>query len=219
MKRLRRWEKFTIFESRLPDNLLFKFESEDQGVFRLKFSNMGRYLAACCTMGSGRTIIKIFDIEKEEDHLIVVLSGHSDLIHDIDWSYKDKYLCTASSDCSCKVWELKNLTKNHSDALNYDTNKNIFYECVIPHPSFVYGSKFHPVRDEKNQFLATICFDGKVRIWRVDIPFEENVDAFYLLESKSILDSPNFTQPSANYEMEENLEEETLKLIMNPQDD
>lgn len=171
-------------------------------------------------MGSGRTIIKIFDIEKEDEHHVVSLAGHQDLIHDIDWSYKDQYLCTASSDYTCKVWELKNIAKGHTDRLNYDSNKNVFFECVIPHPSFVYGSKFHPVKDDRNLILATICYDGKVRIWRVEIPMDENEDHYYELKSMSILDAPNFEHPNASiYEGDDNLEDETLKLIMNPQDD
>lgn len=181
MKRLRRWEKFANFESIMPDRLLHRFDSEGQGAFRIKFSNMGRYLAACCTMGSNRTIIKIFDVEKEDDQHVATLAGHQDLIHDIDWSYKDQYVCTASSDFTCKVWELKNINKNHTDRLNYDSNKNVFFECVIPHPSFVYGSKFHPVKDDRNLFVATICYDGKVRIWRVEIPMDENEDLYYEL--------------------------------------
>ena len=223
MKRLRRWEKFANFESVLPDKRQFKFESEDQGAFRIKFSNMGRYLAACCTMGSGRTIIKIFDIEKDSDHEsphIASLAGHQNLIHDIDWSYKDKYICTASSDCSVKVWELRNLLATNTEKLNYDGNKHLFFECSIQHPSFVYGSKFHPVKDDRSLFIATICYDGKVRIFRVDTPLSEQSNYPDLLETVSIFDAPSFTHQNVSaYDGDENLEDETLRLIMNPQDD
>jgi WD40 repeat protein len=89
--RLRRWEKWNQFDSILPNRLVLKLESEDQGCFKLKFSRYGKYLAACCTLGNNRTIIKIYDIEKDYDNTEpqAILPGHADLIHDIDWSPDD----------------------------------------------------------------------------------------------------------------------------------
>lgn len=48
--KLRRWEKFYEFPSVLPDRLVHKFESEEQGTFKIKFSHSGKYLAAACTL-------------------------------------------------------------------------------------------------------------------------------------------------------------------------
>jgi jouberin len=104
IKLLKRWEKFVDLPSELPDLKIWKFETEALGAFKLKFSNRGKYLAAACTMASSKTIVKIFDVENGE--LKIVLRGHHDLIHDIQWSLNDNYLITTSADCSVKVWNL-----------------------------------------------------------------------------------------------------------------
>ena len=63
IKRLRKWEKFQEFPSVLPDLLMWKFDSEAQGCFKIQFCNSGKYLAAACTMDSNKNVIKIFDVE------------------------------------------------------------------------------------------------------------------------------------------------------------
>ena len=48
--RLKSWEKFLDLESILPNQRVFKFDTDKQGCLKLEFSNMGRYLAVACTM-------------------------------------------------------------------------------------------------------------------------------------------------------------------------
>lgn len=87
------------------------------------------------------------------------------------------------------------------------------------HPSFVYSAKIHPSHDDSVLYIATICFDGKVRVWSVNIDDLEN--PWYKLEHEmSINDKAQFTLGTKKtiYELEENLEDETLRLIMNPQE-
>lgn len=84
---LKRWEKFLEFPSELPDLKIWKFDTEALGSFKLKFSQKGKYLAVSCTQATSKTVIKVFDIENGE--LKIVLRGHHDLIHDLQWSYND----------------------------------------------------------------------------------------------------------------------------------
>lgn len=37
---------------------------------------------------------------------------------------------------------------------------------VLPHPSFVYTSKFHPMSDD---LVVTGCYDAVVRVWSVKV--------------------------------------------------
>lgn len=113
------WEKYLQLPSELPNQLEMKFDSENQGVFKLKFSNAGKYLAVACTLENNKTIVKIFDCEKEKDHLQIILRGHNDLIHDICWSKNDNFLVTASADGSVRVWNMKEKETDSSDRLNY----------------------------------------------------------------------------------------------------
>ena len=157
VKRLRKWEKFAEFPSVLPDRLVWKFESESQGAFKIKFSHAGKYLACSCTLANGKTIIKIFDCE--DGNLQIILRGHNDLVHDICWSWDDRYLVTASADGACRVWNMEDKETENSDRLNYMENDRLFFICELMHPSFVYGAKIHPSRDDSYLYIATVCFD------------------------------------------------------------
>ena len=46
---LKRWERFPGFPSELPDQKLWKFETEALGALKLQFSHSGRLLAVACT--------------------------------------------------------------------------------------------------------------------------------------------------------------------------
>lgn len=215
IKRLRKWEKFAEFPSVLPDRLAWKWESESQGAFKLKFCHSGKYLAASCTLSNNKTIIKIFDCE--DGNLQIILRGHNDLVHDICWSWDDRFLVTASADGACRIWNMEDKETENSDRLNYQDNDRLFFICELYHPSFVYGAKLHPTRDEGYLYIATVCFDQKVRIWSVNVDDFEN--PYYKLEDeRSINDAAQFTLGTKKsiYEYEENLEDETLRLIMNP---
>ena len=124
---LRRWEKFLDLPSMLPDERLKKLDTDAQGALRLEFSTRGKYIAvACTTSQKSKTLIKIFDITKDERPL-VILRGHFDLIHDMNWSKDDKFLVSASADGSVKVWDLSDLeTTNENQRMNYTDNDNIF---------------------------------------------------------------------------------------------
>ena len=52
-----------------------------------------------------KTLIKIADVETGK--IIVVLRGHFDLIHDLDWSQDDNFIVSASADGSAKVWDVR----------------------------------------------------------------------------------------------------------------
>lgn len=101
----------------MPDTLVGKYQSEAQGVFKLKFSNQGKYLAAACTLENGKTIVKIYDVESDE--LQIIIRGHNDLIHDISWSFNDNFLVTASADGSVRIWNMTDKETDNSDRLNY----------------------------------------------------------------------------------------------------
>lgn len=121
----------------------------------------------------------MWDIEREDENLRVILQGHNDLVHDLDWSYDDRFLVSASADSSCKLWNMEKKDTENSCRLSYNDPDNLemFFLCELPHPSFVYGAKFHPMRDESMVYIATICFDGKVRIWSVNVLMTDYPDA------------------------------------------
>lgn len=133
----------------------------------MKFCNSGKYMAAACTLTNGKTVIKILDVE--DGNLQIILRGHNDLIHDLCWSWDDRFLISASADGACRIWNMEDKETTHNERLNYQENDSLFFICELYHPSFVYGAKLHPERDESNLYIATICFDQKVRIWVVNV--------------------------------------------------
>ena len=105
----------------------------------------------------------------EEGTLQIICRGHNDLIHDLCWSRDDRILVSASSDGSVRIWNMGDKQTEHSDRLNYQDNDAYFFVSELYHPSFVYGAKIHPANCEGWIFIATICYDQKVRIWAIDI--------------------------------------------------
>lgn len=81
------------------------------------------------------------------------------MVHDICWSKDDRFLVTASADGSVKIWNMMDKETEHSDRLNPMDNDHLFRITELYHPSFVYGAKIHPYKDEDELFIATICFD------------------------------------------------------------
>lgn len=120
-----------------------------------------------CTMSSGKTVIKIADVEVGQ--VKIVLRGHHDLIHDMSWSADDNYLVSASADGSAKVWDLSNKETDYADKLNYSENDAMFFICQLQHSSYVYAASIYPETGMMtgNLIIATACFDGKVRLWSV----------------------------------------------------
>lgn len=215
---LKRWEKFLEFPSELPDLKIWKFDTEALGSFKLKFSQKGKYLAVSCTQATSKTVIKVFDIENGE--LKIVLRGHHDLIHDLQWSYNDQYLLSASADYSCKVWNLTQKEIDYADKLNYTENDVMYYLTALLHPSYVYAAQFFPdtsYERDSRLIIATACYDRKVRMWQVDVAGDGSYISHQQLFELNILESPNMKigGPVGIYEQEQ-LEDEALELIVHP---
>jgi len=143
--RLKKWEKFLDLPSMLPDTRQWKLDTEAQGALRMEFANKGKYLAVACTMAQkSKTIIKVFDVtaSRVEETCKLVLRGHHDLIHDMNWSADDKFLVTASADGSAKVWDLtQKEVANQRERMNYTENDSTFFLTQLLHPSYVYAAK------------------------------------------------------------------------------
>ena len=228
LRDFRKWRKDSTnvsFLSMLPNRMKKPaLNTEKQGAFKIKFSNYGQYLAVACTMDHSKSIIKIFNIlheDESEQGEVAILSGHIDIIHDLCWSHDDKFLVSASADGSCKLWNMTNISKTHTDNLRYLVNDYRFLLEEMFHPSFVYGAKFHPSRNEGWLYIGTICFDQKVRIWGVNVDDFENGNVKSEVNAiKSITDKPDISIGTKKglFAEDEDLNDDMLQRIMNPQE-
>ncbi|CAJ0931925.1 unnamed protein product [Ranitomeya imitator] len=80
------------------------------------------------------------------------LRGHLNVVYDLCWSRDDHHLLSSSSDGTVRLWRIGN---EASAALK-----------VLPHPSFVYTAKFHPMSDH---LAVTGCYDAVIRVWNVKV--------------------------------------------------
>jgi hypothetical protein len=62
-----------IYIWKVPDTLLYKFQTAQLGCYRLAFSNNGNYLACACTASNSKTIIKIFSMEDGNYKFLLLL--------------------------------------------------------------------------------------------------------------------------------------------------
>ncbi|KAG2467061.1 AHI1 protein, partial [Polypterus senegalus] len=79
-------------------------------------------------------------------------NGHLNIVYDLSWSKDDKSLISASSDGTVRVW-------------NMETFQGLV-DKVLPHPSFVYASQFHPAAQ---YLVVTGGYDCVIRIWNVKV--------------------------------------------------
>ncbi|KAM5285322.1 jouberin isoform 2-T5 [Hipposideros larvatus] len=143
-----KWKRLPGQACRIPNKQLFSLSAGERGCFCLAFSHNGRRLAAACASRDGYPII-LYEIPS--GRFMRQLYGHLNIIYDICWSKDDRYILTASSDGTARIW------KNEVDSTKTFR--------VLPHPTFVYTAKFHPAVKE---LVVTGCYDSVIRIWKVD---------------------------------------------------
>lgn len=148
-KEVVKWKRLPGQACRIPNKHLFSLNAGERGCFCLAFSHNGRILAAACASRDGYPII-LYEIPS--GRFMRELCGHLNIIYDLCWSKDDRYILTASSDGTARIWK------------NEINNTNTFR--VLPHPSFVYTAKFHPAVRE---LVVTGCYDSVIRIWKVDM--------------------------------------------------
>jgi len=130
-------------------------------------------------MSKSDTVIKIFDVEKTEDivkegkkikdkdDVTIIMRGHHDLIHDLNWSPDDNFLISASADGLAKVWDVSDKGKDLGHVMtNYTSveSRKRFEHAKLVHPSYVYGAKIFPdpisqSANDRPLVIASCCFD------------------------------------------------------------
>ncbi|XP_047714571.1 jouberin isoform X2 [Prionailurus viverrinus] len=148
-KEVVKWKRLPGQACRIPNKHLFSLNAGERGCFCLAFSHNGRILAAACAGRDGYPII-LYEIPS--GRFMRELCGHLNIIYDLCWSHDDRYILTASSDGTARIWK---------NEINSTTTFR-----VLPHPSFVYTAKFHPAVKE---VVVTGCYDSVIRIWKVDM--------------------------------------------------
>jgi len=150
-----KWRKLPGQACKVPEKVTQKLQFREKGSMLVKFSPDGHFLVFTeVTTRHGH----ILHINKfPEMAKVFMMTEHSDLIHDIDFlrqktgSEGHLRMVTASSDFTAIVWYLK--------ASEYTFT-------ILPHPSFVYASKFLQTDDAEKARVVTAGRDSIVRIWR-----------------------------------------------------
>lgn len=150
----RRWQKLPGQACKIPNKTFYKIPCLEKGSMNVKFSQDGNFLAFTEVTKDG----SILHIQKfPEMQEIFAMLEHSDLIHDIDWLKQKQaldghhWMLTGSSDFTAIVWKL--------EASSYTYN-------ILPHPSFVYASKFLQSDDPLKLQVVTAGRDCVIRIWQ-----------------------------------------------------
>lgn len=165
MKMYLRRRRFPDEECKVPDSIIYKFQSEGLGCYRLKFSPNGLMLAAAITNANSKTTVNIYDMK--EGLLMATLKGHTNIIHSLTWSLDSKFLLTGSSDYQVKLW---NLDLDTDEFIDEELSLQKCFSGEVNHPSYVYASEFLPEKHfYKRCIFVTACFDSKIRIFSMDL--------------------------------------------------
>jgi jouberin len=125
---LQHWRKIPGQPCKIPNKIFHKIQLHDKGSMMVKFSHDGSFLSFTEVSRDGffLHVYKFPEMTKT-----FTMLEHSNFIHDIDWlkqkNYATQRVVTASSDFTAIVWKLE------ADCYTY---------TILPHPGFVYASKF-----------------------------------------------------------------------------
>ncbi|NXF04483.1 AHI1 protein, partial [Smithornis capensis] len=148
-KELFKWSRLPGQACRIPNKHLFSLRGGDMGCFCIRFSHDGKTLAAAC---AGRNGYPIALYEIPSGQFLREFYGHLNIVYDLCWSKDNRYLLTASSDGTVRMWKIE---MQAASAVR-----------VFPHPSFVYSAKYHPITDS---LVVTGCYDSVIRIWNANV--------------------------------------------------
>ncbi|XP_063773447.1 jouberin isoform X2 [Pseudophryne corroboree] len=143
------WTRLPGQACRIPNRRFLSLQAGQMGCFSVRFAHDGRTLAAACADRDG---YPVYLYEIPSGQYLRELHGHLSSVYDLCWSKDDEHLLSASSDCTVRLWRIGNGSSSASK--------------VLPHPSFVYTAKLHPMSD----YLAvTGCYDAVIRVWNVKV--------------------------------------------------
>lgn len=151
----KRWQKLPGQACKIPNKTFKRLQFHEKGSMNVKFSHDGNLIAFSEVTKDG----SILHIQKfPEMQEVFTMLEHSELIHDIDW-LKQKptldghhWMLTGSSDFTSIVWKLE---------------QSCYTYNILPHPSFVYASKFLQNEDSSKMQVVTAGRDCIVRIWQI----------------------------------------------------
>lgn len=156
----RHWRKIPGQACKIPNKMFSKILLPDKGSMVVKFSHDGNFLAYSEISKNGHCL-NVYRFP--EMTCVFTLLEHSEIIHDIDWlkqkTYTKQRIVTASADFTAIVWQFE------GSAYTY---------TILPHPAFVYASKF--LQNDSNSSMEYISSnnlaivtggrDNIVRIWK-----------------------------------------------------
>ena len=117
-------------------------------------------LACCCSQAN--TVIKGFSLETLKH--VFTLRGHRDIIYSMSVSFDQKYLLTVGSDCCGKLWAIPKHTGDFVSEKSSDSY--LVGKCM--HPSYIYAGCIYETSMGRQLIVLTGCFDGMVRLWKID---------------------------------------------------
>nr|XP_039271437.1 jouberin-like isoform X1 [Styela clava]XP_039271438.1 jouberin-like isoform X1 [Styela clava] len=140
------WSRLPGQTCKIPNAPLLRFWGGSEGAFTLQFSHRGTRLAVACRHETTYPIL-LYGIPNGED--IGVITGHQQLVYDLQWSKNDRYLLSASADGTAQVWDMDRREKPVH---------------TLPHPCYVYSASYHPTAQ---YLIATGGYDTTLRVWNI----------------------------------------------------
>ncbi|XP_031640642.1 jouberin-like [Contarinia nasturtii] len=162
-------------QCKCPNRLVYKHEISNHirghtnpsqyGTMIVKFSPNGSQLAFHHTTYT-RSNHEIIVMKVNSLQVSHVLTGHLSLIYDIDW-LNERILISVASDRTAIVWFL--------------SDENFKIKVLIPHPSFVYVTKWLSKLSECDADHAYAVTGGRdciLRVWKINMNIDADIELY-----------------------------------------
>ncbi|CAG9466609.1 unnamed protein product [Pedinophyceae sp. YPF-701] len=131
--------------------------AQTQGVMACRMSRTGR-LVAVATASAPVMALDVYRVATGE--VVASFRGHHATVYDVEWSYDDHQVMTASADYAAKVWDV-----GPHELLPHRGDVPLAERLSLQHPCFVYAAVFMPRQVAGVAIGVTGGFDGCLRVW------------------------------------------------------
>lgn len=150
--------------------LLHVLRGHKDWVRNVKFSPDSKLIVS--SGGGSDKTIRLWTV-KNGRLLKTIKNAHDDAIEGISFSNNNKFIASASSDQTLKLWDINSIFSTKTALFEYPEHKNILLKTIKGHASGLHDLSF----SRHDKFIASAGDDNLVKLWELDYTLKKTLKA------------------------------------------